>query len=155
MSSLAIGARDAGNEKWNDPERNHPSWWFPSREFVGFPHSLLSTSKVSRLRRRGQLSEARRRHLCGCGICAPLPPLQHRVGNLGLRADLEGEFPSSLISCSMPFLCRCISVGPRYNGRGFLSQVLCPSQMECIGQDLQIWERDWHALRLPWDPKRS
>ena len=23
---LAIGARDAGNEKWNDPEENHPGF---------------------------------------------------------------------------------------------------------------------------------
>ena len=38
---VLAGARDAGNEKWNDPKKNHP------RESPGsFPDSLLSTSKV-------------------------------------------------------------------------------------------------------------
>ena len=44
-SKLAIGARDAENEKWNDPYESS-NWWFPLRGAPGsLPHSLLRPAR--------------------------------------------------------------------------------------------------------------
>ena len=54
--AVELGARDAGNENWNDPKPSN--WWFPVREFVSsFNHIPFSPRSKSGFCRADRLAQ--------------------------------------------------------------------------------------------------
>ena len=121
---LLVFSIDAGNEKWNDPEMNHPTGGFlyseiPLRFIPTFP-----TYRTSKFSVTHELWLVCAKHIAGCLSVAPGPrhwkavPFQPTVAMLSALLDLEGRLVNGLsvmVACA-----RCIVSGDATAGRCFL-----------------------------------